>query len=229
LQTHPPFQILTSANAGLTWKISNPPWGWSKHADIAVVPTVRNAGLPCRASGCDLQRPVIETTHDGGERGSPCPFPPSPGTRRPPHLEWSLDGRRMHGRGVRADHFIARRYAAAPRTLSPPVASSLPAAEEIADFGSLRRHHDNGSVLPASSLESGGRANIRTVRSISLTQQVSSLQEEARTVSDSTQQSPVIWRCALCGSLVHPSDERTPVAWCPRCRRITQAVRDGGS
>jgi len=41
-------------------------------------------------------------------------------------------------------------------------------------------------------------------------------------------QSPVIWRCSLCGSLVHPSDEDVPIAWCPRCRQICQANRDGG-
>lgn len=44
---------------------------------------------------------------------------------------------------------------------------------------------------------------------------------------DSTQ-SPIIWRCSSCGSLVHPSDEDAPVAWCSRCQRITPAIKDGG-
>jgi len=48
-------------------------------------------------------------------------------------------------------------------------------------------------------------------------------------VSDSKRrQSPVIWRCASCGALVHPADDDAPVASCPRCRRLTEAVRDGG-
>jgi hypothetical protein len=47
-------------------------------------------------------------------------------------------------------------------------------------------------------------------------------------MSDSAQQSPVIWRCSSCGSLVHPSDHEVPVAWCSRCRRISPATRDGG-
>jgi hypothetical protein len=47
-------------------------------------------------------------------------------------------------------------------------------------------------------------------------------------VSETQQRSPVIWRCARCMTLVHPSDEETPAAWCPRCRRITEATRDGG-
>jgi hypothetical protein len=46
-------------------------------------------------------------------------------------------------------------------------------------------------------------------------------------VPHSHDQSPPIWRCARCGSLVHPSDEDAPIAWCSKCRRITQAVRDG--
>ncbi|MGA2520219.1 MAG: hypothetical protein ABSG81_05295 [Acidimicrobiales bacterium] len=40
--------------------------------------------------------------------------------------------------------------------------------------------------------------------------------------------SPVIWRCSGCGALVHPASDSTPVAWCGRCRRHTNAVRDGG-
>jgi hypothetical protein len=40
--------------------------------------------------------------------------------------------------------------------------------------------------------------------------------------------SPTIWRCSICGGLIHPSDERTPAAWCSRCGRVTQGVRDGG-
>ena len=46
-------------------------------------------------------------------------------------------------------------------------------------------------------------------------------------VSD-VQQAPVIWRCVSCGALVHPPDEHAPGAWCPRCRRFTEATRDGG-
>ena len=44
-----------------------------------------------------------------------------------------------------------------------------------------------------------------------------------------TQQSPVIWRCVACRALVHPASDHTPVGWCPRCKRITEATRDGGS
>ncbi|MDA8033623.1 MAG: hypothetical protein M0T71_05575 [Actinomycetota bacterium] len=40
-------------------------------------------------------------------------------------------------------------------------------------------------------------------------------------------QSPTIWRCSLCGALVHPSHEETPVAWCSRCGRASEARRDG--
>jgi len=32
----------------------------------------------------------------------------------------------------------------------------------------------------------------------------------------------------ICSGLVHPADERTPVAWCSRCGRATEARRDGG-
>jgi hypothetical protein len=45
---------------------------------------------------------------------------------------------------------------------------------------------------------------------------------------DHREQSPVIWRCSSCGGLIHPSDERTPIAWCSRCARVTEGVRDGG-
>jgi hypothetical protein len=47
-------------------------------------------------------------------------------------------------------------------------------------------------------------------------------------VSGTGQQSPAIWRCSRCGALVHPSDDHAPVAFCPRCRRITGSIRDGG-
>ena len=40
--------------------------------------------------------------------------------------------------------------------------------------------------------------------------------------------SPTIWRCAICGALIHPSSEETPAAWCSRCGRVTEGVRDGG-
>jgi hypothetical protein len=36
-----------------------------------------------------------------------------------------------------------------------------------------------------------------------------------------------IFRCARCGALVHPSDERIPAAWCSRCERFTEVIRDG--
>ena len=42
-------------------------------------------------------------------------------------------------------------------------------------------------------------------------------------------QSPVIWRCAACGALVHPADEDAPAAWCMRCRRMVPAVQDGAA
>ena len=31
-----------------------------------------------------------------------------------------------------------------------------------------------------------------------------------------------------CGGLVHPSDERSPAAWCARCGQVAEAQRDGG-
>jgi len=49
-----------------------------------------------------------------------------------------------------------------------------------------------------------------------------------REVTDPREQSPTIWRCSSCGGLIHPSDERTPVAWCSRCSRVTEGIRDGG-
>ncbi|HLI14861.1 MAG TPA: hypothetical protein VKV23_02255 [Acidimicrobiales bacterium] len=39
--------------------------------------------------------------------------------------------------------------------------------------------------------------------------------------------SPTIWRCAACGALVHPADERAAIAWCSRCGRAQEARRDG--
>ncbi|HEX3795815.1 MAG TPA: hypothetical protein VHV57_15085 [Acidimicrobiales bacterium] len=47
-------------------------------------------------------------------------------------------------------------------------------------------------------------------------------------MSDTQKQSPVIWRCARCGGLVHVSSERSPAAWCARCGKVTEALRDGG-
>ena len=47
-------------------------------------------------------------------------------------------------------------------------------------------------------------------------------------VSEIKNHSPVIWRCSRCGALTHPSEERTPAAWCSRCGRVTEAHRDGG-
>ncbi len=46
-------------------------------------------------------------------------------------------------------------------------------------------------------------------------------------VTDRTN-SPVIWRCRACTGLIHPSDPRQPMAWCGRCRRIVEGIRDGG-
>jgi DNA-directed RNA polymerase subunit RPC12/RpoP len=43
----------------------------------------------------------------------------------------------------------------------------------------------------------------------------------------SKMESPAIWRCAACGALVHPADEGAPAAWCMRCGRMVQAIRDG--
>ncbi|MHB1582805.1 MAG: hypothetical protein ACYCU7_00450 [Acidimicrobiales bacterium] len=39
---------------------------------------------------------------------------------------------------------------------------------------------------------------------------------------------PKIWRCASCGSIVHPVDDQVGVASCARCGRVTQARLDGG-
>ena len=36
-----------------------------------------------------------------------------------------------------------------------------------------------------------------------------------------------VWRCALCGGLIHPSDERAPAAWCARCGQASKGMRDG--
>jgi hypothetical protein len=47
-------------------------------------------------------------------------------------------------------------------------------------------------------------------------------------VSEERKQSPVIWRCARCGGLVHVSSENSPAAWCARCNQITESLRDGG-
>jgi len=44
-----------------------------------------------------------------------------------------------------------------------------------------------------------------------------------------SKESPAIYRCSGCGALVHPSDPERPVAWCPRCRRVVEAVLDGGA
>ena len=46
--------------------------------------------------------------------------------------------------------------------------------------------------------------------------------------SEGSEESPAIWRCSQCGMLVHPSDERSPAAWCARCQRVAEARRDGG-
>jgi uncharacterized paraquat-inducible protein A len=40
--------------------------------------------------------------------------------------------------------------------------------------------------------------------------------------------SPTIYRCSNCGSLVHPPEETSTVAWCPRCRRYNEVRLDGG-
>jgi len=41
--------------------------------------------------------------------------------------------------------------------------------------------------------------------------------------------SPVIYRCAGCGGIVHPADPHSSlVAWCQRCRRYDDANVDGG-
>lgn len=42
-------------------------------------------------------------------------------------------------------------------------------------------------------------------------------------------ESPVIWRCSGCGALVHVSDAERPLAWCSRCARIVETLRDGGA
>jgi DNA-directed RNA polymerase subunit RPC12/RpoP len=47
-------------------------------------------------------------------------------------------------------------------------------------------------------------------------------------MTDLRNQSPTIYRCALCGALVHPSDPERPVAWCGRCSRPVPATEDGG-
>jgi len=47
-------------------------------------------------------------------------------------------------------------------------------------------------------------------------------------VSEAKERSPVIWRCAGCGALVHVSNENSPVAWCARCQKFSEARRDGG-
>ncbi|MGH9128105.1 MAG: hypothetical protein ACRDY2_03855 [Acidimicrobiales bacterium] len=45
-----------------------------------------------------------------------------------------------------------------------------------------------------------------------------------------TSESPPIYRCRQCGSLVHPSDagDEHPVGWCQRCERYVNTDRDGG-
>jgi len=42
--------------------------------------------------------------------------------------------------------------------------------------------------------------------------------------------SPVIYRCARCGALVHPSSTTSgnaTTAWCMSCRRYVEVVEDG--
>jgi DNA-directed RNA polymerase subunit RPC12/RpoP len=42
-------------------------------------------------------------------------------------------------------------------------------------------------------------------------------------------QSPVIYRCARCGALVHPSSGTSgaTTAWCMGCKRYVEVVEDG--
>ncbi|HZU78487.1 MAG TPA: hypothetical protein VE991_01115 [Acidimicrobiales bacterium] len=53
--------------------------------------------------------------------------------------------------------------------------------------------------------------------------------ELSRPARLSGSQSPVIWRCARCGGLVHVADPDHPAASCMRCGGIVPAVRDGGA
>lgn len=43
-------------------------------------------------------------------------------------------------------------------------------------------------------------------------------------------ESPPIYRCRQCGSLVHPADrgDEHPIGWCQRCQRYVATDRDGG-
>lgn len=45
---------------------------------------------------------------------------------------------------------------------------------------------------------------------------------------NATTQSPRIYRCALCGALVHPATPEEKAAWCGRCHRAVPISVDGG-
>ncbi len=49
-------------------------------------------------------------------------------------------------------------------------------------------------------------------------------------IGSMTSESPAIYRCRQCGSLVHPADrgDEHPVGWCQRCERYVATDRDGG-
>jgi len=133
------YQIATTADAGMTWKVSGPPAGWLNIATTVNCATGRDCWIAtsdydARNPAGAYSSPVIEVTHDGGQSWSSLALPVS----KPPisdvlTLSCPPSGDGCMGIGNLQDHFVLppRNANETPAPLSGPlVISNLPPADQ---------------------------------------------------------------------------------------------------
>jgi photosystem II stability/assembly factor-like uncharacterized protein len=133
------YQIAITADAGMTWKVSNPPAGWLNMATAVNCATgqdcwIATSDYDARNPAGAYSNPVIEVTHDGGQSWSSLALPAS----KPPisdvlTLSCPSSGAGCMGIGNLQDHFVLppRNSNGTPARLSGPlVISNLPPADQ---------------------------------------------------------------------------------------------------
>jgi photosystem II stability/assembly factor-like uncharacterized protein len=134
-QSKVPYEIVTTANAGLTWQVTGPPAGWQNMPTAVSCANGDDCWIAMSTYGTNspagsYSEPKIEATDDGGATWSSIALP----TAKPPiadvlTLSCPPSGDGCMGIGNLRDHMLPR--SGPPHPLSGPlVISNLPIAEQ---------------------------------------------------------------------------------------------------